>query len=72
VVEPDDEDELGVVVDVELSAAYAAAPPPPTAATVATARIAKLGRSFMWVPPLAVVWVAITQTDPRKATLGGT
>jgi hypothetical protein len=64
-------DVLGAVVDVELSAAYAAAPPPPTAAMVATASTANVGLSFMWIPPL-VAWGATTQTGAGKALLGGT
>jgi hypothetical protein len=65
-----DVDVLGVEVDDELSAAYAAAPPPPTTAMVATATIARVGRSFMWVPPFVARWEAPTQAAPGKATLG--
>jgi hypothetical protein len=46
------EDEFGAVVDVELSAAYAAAPPPPTTTMLATASVASVGLSLMWIPPL--------------------
>ena len=45
-------DVLGAVVDVELSAAYAAAPPPPTTTMVATASVASVGLSLMWISPL--------------------
>jgi hypothetical protein len=62
-------DVLGVEDD-ELSAAYAAAPPPPTTAMVATATIARVGRSFMWVPPSVARWEVPTQAAPGKATLG--
>jgi hypothetical protein len=48
VVEPELDDELGAVVDVELSAAYAAAPPPPTTTMLATASVANVGLSLMW------------------------
>jgi hypothetical protein len=67
----DPEPVLGAVVDVELSAAYAAAPPPPTTTMDATASVASVGLSLMWIPPLVRGGESPLKRAPVRLALEG-